>query len=187
MRHSKVRSSIYINDNKEKSIIYLNKKYLNQNLNNINENLKKEKNHSHRLIQSSIDISINNLNSSINKINSHRHNGIIRIESALITSDYSHLLHPSLVYASQPIIDRNMNRTIDLIKQNELEDKNLSFHSNDKEVKTSSTTDNSQYLVLEQVHVNNRRKIQFTSKQFILICISVFVCVVVISLIMILL
>jgi len=173
-------SSIQTNNSEEKfhltkSIFCLNEKNFNQNANDINENLNKEKNILHRLIQSSTDITTNDYYSSINREISHRNNKAIRIESALMTSDYSHLLNHSIIHPSQPIIDINMNRTIDLIKRNGAGDDNLSSQFNDKQVQTSIMTDNNQYLTLEQVPIHNRRMVQFTSKKFIFISISAFV------------
>jgi hypothetical protein len=173
-------SSIQINDSEEKlhltkSIICLNEKNFNQNANDIEKNLNQKKKFIHRLIQSSTDIITNDFYSYKNQENSHQNNGAIRIESALMTSDYSHLLNHSMIHASQPIIDINMNNTIDLIKRNEAGDENLSSHFNDKQVQTSIMTDKNYYLTIEQVPIRNRPMIQFTSKQLILISISVFV------------
>ncbi len=181
-------SSIQINDSEKKihlnkSIICLNEKNFNQNANDIDENLKKEKKFLLRLIQSSTDITTNNFYSSINQENSHRNNEPIRIESALMTNDYSYLLNHSIIHLSQPITDINMNKTIDLIKQNGAGDENLSSHFNDKQVQTPIMIDHNHYLTLEQVPIHNRRKIQFTSKQLILISISVFVFVILLCLI----
>jgi len=176
--------SIQTNNSEEKlhltkSIVCLNEKNFNQNSNDINENLKKENKILHRLIQSSTDIpTTNDHYSSINQDISHRNDKAIRIESALMTSDYSHLLNQSIIHTSQPIIDINMNRTIDLIKRNGAGDENFSSQFNDKQLQTPIMTDNNHYLTLEQVPIHNRRKVQFTSKQFILISISVFVFVI---------
>ncbi len=78
-----------------------------------------------------------------------------------------------------------MNRTIDLIKRNRAGDENRSSHIYDKQEQTlpTMTSDNNQYLTLEQMPIHNRRKIQFTPKQLILISISVFVFVTLLCLI----
>jgi hypothetical protein len=77
-----------------------------------------------------------------------------------------------------------MNRTIDLIKRNRAGDENRSSHIYDKQEQTLPTmaSDNNQYLTLEQMPIHNRRKIQFASKQLILISISVFLFVILLSL-----
>jgi hypothetical protein len=175
--------SIQTNDSVNKSIICLNERNFNQNANDIDENLKKEKKVLHRLIQSSTDVATNDVRSSINRQYSYRNNRAIRIESALMTNDSSHLLNQSIVHTPQPRIDINMNRTIDLIKLNGAGDENLSPHFNDKQVQTPIITDHNHYLTLEQVPIHNRRKIQFTPKQLILISISVFVFVTLLCLI----
>ncbi len=79
----------------------------------------------------------------------------------------------------------NMNRTIDLIKRNGAGDEDRSSHIYDKQEQTPPTmiSDNNQYLTLEQAPIHNRRKIQFTPKQLILISISVFVFVTLLCLI----
>jgi hypothetical protein len=154
-----------------KSTICLNENNLNRNANDIHQDLNSKNKFLHRLIQSSTDLKINDLYC---PINSHQNNGAIRIESALMTSDYSHLL----LHASRPIVDLNMNRTIDLIKRNGAGDEN----SSSKQVQTPIITDNNHYLTLEQVPIYNRRTVQFTSKQLILISISVFVFVIVLCL-----
>lgn len=163
--------SIYRNNNNKdildsnKSIICLNEK------------------NSHRLIQSLTDIRLNHLNSSEKRFYSKNPNRIIRIESALITSDYCHLPNHSQIYPSQTIININMNRKINLIKQNEINQKNFSSYSKDKEINSSSVIENYHDLVLEQVPIQNRPKIQLTSKQLILISICVFLIVIMLCLI----
>jgi hypothetical protein len=180
-------SSIQTIDSKEKihstkSVICFNEKNFNRNANDIDEDLNRKTQCLHRLFRSSTDITTNNLYSSINREKSHRNNGAIRIESALMTSDYSHLLTHSIIHASRPIIDVNMNRTIDLINRNGAGDENLSSHFNDKQGQTSTMTDNNHYLTLEQVPIHNRRTSQFTSKQLVLISLSAFVFVILLCL-----
>ncbi|CAF0809223.1 unnamed protein product [Rotaria sp. Silwood1] len=159
-----------------KSIICLNEKNFNRNANDIDEDLNKEHSFLHRSIRSSIDITTSDLYSSINESHSHRENRPIRIESALVTSDdYVHHLTHTTVHESRPIIDINMNRTIDQIKRNGAGDENLSSQINNKQMQTSTMRDHNHYLTLEPVPIHNRRTIQFTSKQLILISSSVFV------------
>jgi len=169
--------SIQANTSQEKihSTICLHEKNFNRNANDIDQ----ENKFLNRLVQSSIDITTNNFYSSINRENSHQNNEAVRIESALMTSDCSH----SLINASRPITCINMNRTIDLIKRNGAGDEDRSSHIYDKQEQTPPTmiSDNNQYLTLEQVPIHNRRKIQFTSKQLILISISVFLFVILLS------
>ncbi|CAF1010285.1 unnamed protein product [Rotaria sordida] len=184
-------SSIQTNDSEEKfhspkSIICLNDKNFNRNANDIYEDLNKDHPFLYRSIRSSTDITTNNLYSSINENNPCRENEPIRIESALITSDdYVHRLNHTIIRESQPIIDINMNRTIDRFKRNGAGDENLSSHINNKQIQTSSMRDNNHYLILEQVPIHNRRTIQFSSKQLILISSSVFVFAVLLCLTMI--
>jgi len=145
---------------------------LNQNANDIDENLPNENKKSlHRLVRSSTDIKTNDFYLSLNRENCPKKNQAIRIESAIMTSDYSHLFDHLIKHPSQSIINMNMNRTIDLIKRNGAGDENL------------SSSDHNHYLTLEQVPIHNRRKIQFTSKQLILISISVFVFVILLCLV----
>jgi hypothetical protein len=161
----------YVSENmyhSTKSIICLNEINFNQNENDIDEDLDKESKFLHRLIQSSTDITRNDLYSSpINRENSQRNNRANRIESALMTSDYS-----------PPFIDLNMNRTIDLIKRNGCGDENPLSQFNDKHVQIPIVTDSNHYLTLEHVPIYDRRTIQLTSKQLILISISVFLFVI---------
>jgi hypothetical protein len=171
--------SIPTNNSQEKihSNICLHEKNSNRNANDINQ----ENKFLNRLVQSSIDITTNNFYSSINRENSHQNNEAIRIESALMASDCSH----SLLHVSLPITGINMNRTIDLIKRSGAGDEDRSSHIYDKQEQTppTMTSDNNQYLTLEQMPIHNRRKIQFTSKQLlILISISVFLFVILLSL-----
>ena len=107
-----------------------------------------------RLVRSSTDL---DLHSSSNREESHSKNRAIRIESALLTSDYSHSFkHPSRVGAG---------------------DENLSTYSTDKQIQTNIRTDHTHYLTLEQIPLTNRRTIPFTSKQLLLISFSVFLLV----------
>jgi predicted RND superfamily exporter protein len=144
---------------------------------NLNQNANDNDKSLHRLVQSSTDLYL-----SLNEENCLRKNRAIRIESAIMTSDYSHLLNHSIKYPSQSIMNMNMNRTIDLIKRNGAGDENLSSQFNNKQVQTSIITDHNHYLTLEHVPIYNRQKIQFTSKQLILISISVFVLVILLCL-----
>ncbi|CAF0805938.1 unnamed protein product [Adineta steineri] len=156
------------------SITCLNKQNFNQNSHNINRKTKLL----HRLIQSSTDITTNNHYSCVNRDNSQRTSDAIRIESALMTSDYSH----SIVHVSQSITNININKTIDLIKRNGAGDEILCLHSDNKQIQISPITDNNQYLTLEQVPIYNRRTVQFTSKQLIFISFSVFLFVILLCL-----
>ena len=148
MLHSKI-SSLSSNSTvafDTSSIIRFSENNFNRNANDTDEDLNKE-----ALIQSSTDIT-NDLYSSINL---SKNNGAMRIESALMTSDYSHTSRP----------------TIDLVQRNGAGDENPSSYKQPQ-------TPTNQYLTLEQVPVYNRRTIQFTTKQLILISISVFVFVI---------
>ena len=118
-------------------------------------------------------------------MNTHKNKRATRIESALITSDYSHLLNHSLRNTSRHIIDINMNRTIDRIKRNDAGDQNSLSHSNKNQMPNLLRTDHNHYLTLEQIPIHNRSKIQLTSKQLLLISISVFLFVILLCLVMI--
>ena len=158
-----------------KSIDCFHNENTNQNANDIEENLSNEKKSLHRLVQSSTDIKINDHSSSDKA--SHR-NRAFRIESALMTSDYSHLFKHSIIkQPSRSIMNLNMNRTIDFIKRNGAGDEYLSSQFIDKQIQATIQTDQNDYLPLEQVPISNRRMISFTVKQLLFISISVFVSV----------
>jgi hypothetical protein len=123
-----------------------------------------------RLTQSSTDLKTTDHYLFLNEENCSRKTRAIRIESAVMASDYSHLLNHSIKHPSQSIMNMNMNRTIDLIKRTGAGDENLSLQFNNKQVQTSITND------------HNQRKIHLTSKQFILISISVFLLVILLCL-----
>ena len=178
-------SSIETIDSEEKlhstkSIICFNESNFNRNANDIDENLKNERRFVHRSFRSSTDITTNELYSSMNHENDDRGNEPTRIESALMPNDdYTHCLAHSIVYESRPITNINMNKELDLIQQNEVTNKN---DSNSIKVKTSVVKDNNHCLTLEHVSVPNRRTIQLTSTQFMLISVGVCVFVVLLCL-----
>ena len=137
-----------------------------------------------RLIQSSTDITPKvkrdlSPGPFVHRDNSYGHTPAIRIESALTTSDYSYLLTHSIVDASRPIIALNTNRTSDLMNRTGAGDDQYSSRFTDKQVQTPAVpTDRNHYLTLEQVAINNRSTMQFTSKQLVLISFTVFVFVI---------
>ncbi|UJR25422.1 hypothetical protein I4U23_006769 [Adineta vaga] len=121
--------------------------YFNRNRNEINE----DRNFLSRSIQSSINLRTTDFYAAfIQEKNSQTNLHANRIESALLTSDYSHLLTHSIIHVSQPIItDTNMNRTNDLIKRIGAGDEILP-----KQLSTITILDEDniqrQYLTLEQ-------------------------------------
>ena len=124
------------------------------------------------LVQSSTDVKNLHLYSSSSREESHPKNRPIRIESALLVSGYSHPFNQSLRHPSV------MN-----IKRNGAGDENLSTYPIDKQVQTTNLrTDHTHYLTLESIPISNRRTIQFTSKQLLLISFSVFVLVILLCL-----
>ena len=168
------------------SITYLNETNLNQNANDMDDvDIHREKTSVRRLIQSSTDITTPQARHDlspgafVHRENSYGHTPAIRIESALDTSDYSYLLTQSIVDASRPIIDLNTNRTSDLMNRTGAGDDQYSFRCNDKQVQTPAVpSDGNYYLPLEQVAINNRSTMQFTSKQLVLISFTVFIFVI---------
>ena len=61
-------------------------------------------------------------------------------------------------------------------------DENLSSHLHDKQVQTAIYTDDTSYLPLEQVPIQNRPIGRFTSKQYIVFSLTVFLSVILLSL-----
>ena len=163
-----------------KSIMYIRETNLDRNANDVEDQMKKEATYAHRFIESSTDLSVSTDYHS-SSVNYSRTPAPIRVESALMTSDYSQRVAPSLEYRSRPFLDLNTNQTIDLIDRTGAGDENVSSQLRDKQVQTTVHTDDNQYLTLEQVPVHNRPTSRFTSKQYLVFSITVFVFVVLLS------
>lgn len=167
------------------SIILVNETNLNQNANDMDDvDIHREKTGLRRLIQSSTDITARikrdvSLGPLVHREDSSGHTPAIRIESALTTSDYSYLLTHSIVDASRPIIDLNTNRTSDLMNRTGAGDDQYTSRFTSKQVQTSVVPSDCNHVVtLDQVAINNRSTMQFTSKQLVLISFTVFVVVI---------
>jgi hypothetical protein len=162
----------------------------NQNANDIDDESDRAMACSYYIKQSSPDLltSTDNLSSSVyREQNSHKH-APIRIESALVTSDYSqHRVTNSIEQTSRSIMNLNMNRTMDVINRIGAGDENLSSAFHDKQVQTVNRADTNEYLPLERVTIQNRHEHPFTSKRFLLISMSTIVFIVLLCLIAILL
>lgn len=162
-----------------KSKSYINENNLNQNANDNDKYSSYNCKSLLRFIQSSTDISMNEIHSSRNQLNLSKTNRATRIESALLTSDYSNFINHSLNCSSKHVIDMNTNQTIDQFKRHDAGDEIC----NEKSSQYSILTDQNHYLTVEQIPVYNRSKLHFTSVQLILMSIIVFIFVILLSLI----
>lgn len=119
-----------------------------------------------RSVQSSINLRTIHLHSSIQQKLSQANHAVIRIESALLSSDYSH------AHISQSI----MGRTNDLINRIGAGDELFPPDCLAKQQSTMTIPhdNNSQYLTLEHVPTSTRSKNQLTAKQTVLLSLTVF-------------
>lgn len=176
--------SIQTSDSRENASLLLYSHLININHNaiDIDDDLEKSRPFSHRYAQSSTDLGVNpdySLSTKSNEIRS-KASTAIRIESALLTSAYApYTAHP-LEHASSLTMDRNMNQTLDLMDRTGAGDENIPSQVHDKQVQTMSRTDPNDYLPLEAVPIQDRRTTDslFKSKRFLLVSVSMLVCLI---------
>lgn len=153
--------------------------HVNHNAHDIEQDRDKDQPFSHRYIQSSTDL-MNRKNCTLSSSSDEidpKPCAAMRIESALLTYDYSYLTRHTLECNPASTADRNMNQTIDLADRMASGDDNNGSHIHDKQVQTTSRTETNDYLPLEAVSVQDRYTCHslLRSKRLLLISISIFV------------
>lgn len=141
----------------------------NRNSNALQTETMQESDHTKRFIQSSNDLSINNADYPL-KVNENEFSSriphAVRVESALLTNDYSELMNPSCNSGRRMTIELNRNQT-------GAGDENLPSGLYDKQNQTTIPNDQQTYLPLELVSTRDRHSARLAPTKIFLFTFSI--------------